>query len=237
MATNPKTERFKPLAKAVREAILADLTDGRGIRETARRNKVSATTVMRVRKQAAPPTAIPGEGMVEMAARIAEMERDLTYSNARNERLSAELAQSRAERETEGVAGESVAGRIALAQFRRETWENLAEAVVRLPQSVIEMGWDRIKTMVSAELLPDLHTLMLGRPRSTQEATYRTYLEHFLTDPSKLAVMVRPTPEGGAMRRLFLELASKYIYAPAVSKLFERSIETPPFPDYSMMQG
>lgn len=229
--------KFEALSAEKRAEIVAALREGKGVRETARDAGVSPATVDRVKKNLTGETA-PANDRPRTAKELLEQ---LAARNellqARNDRLTAEVSQLRAETETQGVAGEDVAGRVAIARFRRQTWERLAEATMRLPFTVRRVGWGRTRLLAIAELLPDLNTLMLARPHSKEEAEFRRFVKHFITDPAKLAVLVRPTSEGEAMRGLFLEMAALYIYEPAIAKLFERSVETPWFPPGMMGEG
>jgi len=124
------------------------------------------------------------------------------------------------------VAGESVAGRPSLADFREKTWRNLASTVLGLPQTALRLGRERTIELSSGTLTADLAMLALGPPPTPLVAKMRVAVEHCVTDRAKFAVMIGNDAAGRMMRAIFLRSATRYYFGPSVQRLFEKSIET-----------
>ncbi len=125
----------------------------------------------------------------------------------------------------EGVAGESVAGKPALAKFRRQTWRKLATAVVNLPAWRQRHGWTETRLIVATHLAADLYTLGLTAPRSVDEARDRDRLRRLLTSRAFLHHFSGSAPGDGILRELWLEQVARAYYRPSVYATFDRAAD------------
>ncbi|MCI4320526.1 MAG: hypothetical protein L3K23_10445 [Thermoplasmata archaeon] len=145
------------------------------------------------------------------------------YERARGdvERLSKELAAARGLRPT-GIAGERVAGKRALSEFR-QTWREFTDAVVNLPEIRAAYGMDGVRLVVATDLIPDLYLLGLTAPRGSIDARERDRLRRILDSPSLVAIMARPEAWADRMRTLFLSQAARSFFRASVWAVYEHA--------------
>lgn len=141
-------------------------------------------------------------------------------ARAREEALLKELVAARGEAQG-GVAGQRVAGRPALAQYRRETWARFALAVERLPSVRATEGMAGVRLAVASELLPDLYMLGLTPARGPVEATQRDEIRRVLDSPAFVAVLARDDPWADHLRVLFLSETARRYFRPSVWAVYE----------------
>jgi hypothetical protein len=178
-------------------------------------------------RHAAKPSGADQADLLENQARLFASD---VRASAREEALLKELAAARDEARSLGVAGERVAGKPAVADFRR-TWERFAGAVLRLPDTRRQEGMKGVRLVVASDLLADLYLLSLGPPRGVTEARERDRLRRVLETPSFLAVLSRDEPWADRLRVLFLSQVARTYFRPSVWRAYEEASSDVPAAD------
>lgn len=124
-----------------------------------------------------------------------------------------------------GVAGKRVAGKAALADFRRETWRKFSDAVLRLPETRRTLGMAGVRLAIASELDADLYLLGVTAPRGNVEARERDRLRRILDSPPFAALLSRADGWADRLRVLYLSQTARAFYRPSVWAVYERASE------------
>lgn len=160
-------------------------------------------------------------------------DREAEYARSRG-RESELLSQLRAAREgaaASGVAGERVAGKPAVSDFRN-LWGRFTLSILRLPALRERFGMAAVELAVSRTVLPDLFLLELMEPRGPREAEDRNRIRRMLVTPSFVAVLTRREPWATRARARFLASTARVYFRPSVWRAYEEGPAELPRPDY-----
>lgn len=160
----------------------------------------------------------------EPSAELDELRGDIERAHARENLLSSELAAARADASDAGISDESIAGKPAIAKYRRE-WKRFANAVLRLPRVRQTEGFYAVRIAVAKELDADLALFELDAPRGEIAARERDRLRRQLDTPAFVAVMARPETWADYQRLLFLSQVVRAYFRPSVWRVYDRATD------------
>jgi hypothetical protein len=190
-----------------------------GPKETGARN-YAEVVLLRERLKSLERAQADGVPIGEAQARLDAEESE--RARAREGHLLDELEAARGNAEATGLAGEEIAGKPALAKYRRK-WSEFSDAVLRLPRVAVEEGRSYALGEIARKLDADLRLFELDAPRGETEARERDRLRRFLDDPAFAAILMEPAPWADLFRRQFLSNAARVYLRPSLWRIYGRA--------------
>lgn len=173
--------------------------------------------VKRLRKHQADPHGADAEETVELKALL---ERTRAQASAAlDENAALRMAAS-----DEGIAHDELAGKPALAKYRR-TWTEFADAVARLPDTLRKFGMGAVADDCAIDLSADLDVFELDAPRGAVAAALRDRLRRQLTHRGFQASLAASDGAGAYHRRTFLSMVARYFFRSSVQKVYHEAAE------------
>lgn len=151
-----------------------------------------------------------------------ELRRVLERADARGKALLNELSALREEATNEGIEGDRVAGKPAVADVRR-AWRRFTNAVLRMPQVRDAEGFDAMALQVSQEIIPTLYLFSLWAPRGPNEAQEQDRIRRQFETTSFLALLSRNEPWVDAHRRRLLAQAARAYLRPTLWLVYDKA--------------
>jgi len=151
-----------------------------------------------------------------------ELRRALERADARAKAVVNELAAAREEATSEGIEGDRVAGKPAVADVRR-AWRKFTSAVLRMPQVCRAEGFDAMALQVSQEIIPTLYQFSLWAARGPHEAQEQDAIRRQFETTAFLAILSRSEPWTDAHRRRLLARAARCYLRPTLWLVYEKA--------------
>jgi len=199
-------------------ALLEQRTDNARLRNLASPERISANPERKERNSASPSEELRNSTVLDLMTENAR-------ARAHEAALLEELAAARGEETAAGIAGDAVAGKPALAQFRQKTWRKFSRAVTRLPLVLESKGWNYVRLVAATDLDADLYLLGVSEPAGPLIAQERDEIRRFIDHPARLANLCRPETWADALRADFLSNAARVYFRPSVPVIYERASE------------
>lgn len=161
-------------------------------------------------------------GTVEATTREADLDAELGRARAREASLLNELSAARGEADAEGIAPDEVAGKPAVAKYRR-LWMRFSLAVTRLPAVRRQRGYAVAEMTVARDLVGDLQLFEADAPRGKAEVRERDRLRRMLTSPAFKTLLMRDDAWADTARVQFLSQVARAFLRPSIWTIIDKS--------------